>query len=155
MVQSAKSPVQAQEPMKQFRVPLSSHRIGADEAIQMTADTSQTRIWEGWRSDFACLLVAVESDSWCADPTALWTGEGLGWGWLVGCSLFLSPASFLCSFMPPCLKFAVGFSHWWAPTVSVWGFLLPWLMADSHLLKLSLQLVFVMLKWSTMITFSF
>ena len=35
-----------------------------------------------------------------------------------------------------------GFSHWWVPTVSVWGLLLPWLLADSILCKLSLQLVF-------------
>ena len=56
--------------------------------------------WEAWWSVFARSLVPVESDSWCADPTALWTGERLGWGWLECCWLFLPPASFLCSFMP-------------------------------------------------------
>ena len=34
---------------------------------------------EGWWSVLACSLVAVESDSWCSVPTALLTGEGLGW----------------------------------------------------------------------------
>ena len=29
-------------------------------------------------SVLACPLVDVESDSWCADPPALWTGEGFG-----------------------------------------------------------------------------
>ena len=37
--------------------------------------------WEGCWSILACSLVAVETDSWCAPPTALWTDEGLGWGW--------------------------------------------------------------------------
>ena len=43
---------------------------------------------EGWWSVLACSLVVVESDSWCAHPTALWMGEGLAWGWLGGCLLF-------------------------------------------------------------------
>ena len=62
----------------------------------MIADSSQMGIWSG----FACSLVAVESSSCCADPTAHWTGKGLGWGWLGCCTLFLPPPSFLCSFMP-------------------------------------------------------
>ena len=33
-----------------------------------------------WGSLHAFSLAAVEFDSWCADPTALWTGQGLGWG---------------------------------------------------------------------------
>ena len=33
---------------------------------------------------------------WCADCTALWTGEGLGWRWLRGCILFSPPVAFLC-----------------------------------------------------------
>ena len=50
---------------------------------------------EGCWSILACLLVTVESDSCCAHPTALWTDEGLDWGWLGCCSLFLLPAFFL------------------------------------------------------------
>ena len=42
-------------------------------------DSWQTRNWEGWGSVLACLLVTVESDSWCENPTALWAGEGDGW----------------------------------------------------------------------------
>ena len=108
---------------------------------------------EGWRSVLACLFVTVESDSWCAHPATFWTGEGLGWGFAA--RSFLPPASFLCGFMPLCLELTTGFSHWWAPAVSTWGILLPWLMADSRLCKLSLQLVFVKLSWSVMITLSF
>ena len=70
---------------------------------------------EGWRSVFACSLVAAESDSWCTDPLALLTGEGLGWGWLGGCLLFLPPGF---SFAASCLSasnFTTGFSHWWMP----------------------------------------
>ena len=59
------------------------------------ADSSRKRIWEGWESALACLLMALESDSWCIHPTALWTGDSLGWGWLEGCSLILPRASFL------------------------------------------------------------
>ena len=36
-------------------------------------------------SSVSSLLVAVEPDVWCANPSALWTGEGLGWGWFKGC----------------------------------------------------------------------
>ena len=32
--------------------------------------------WEGWWSVLACSLVAVETDFWCAHPTALRTDEG-------------------------------------------------------------------------------
>ena len=64
---------------------------------------SKTRIWKGWGSSLARPWVALESDSRCADRTALWTvGEGLGWGCLRGCSLFLPPASFLRGFMLDC-----------------------------------------------------
>ena len=111
--------------------------------------------WEGWWSVLACSLVAVESNSCWADPTTLWTGKGLGWGWLGCCMFSLPPASFLCGFMPLCLKLMNGFSQWWAPAVSVWGLLLPWLTADSHLCNLSLQLVFVTLSWRATITLSF
>ena len=82
--------------------------------------------WEGWWSVLACSLVAEESDSWCPHPTALWTGEGLGWRWSRCCSHFPPSALFLCSFMSLCLELATGFSHWWAHTVSVGGLLLPW-----------------------------
>ena len=78
---------------------------------------------EGWWSILACSLVALETDSWCAPPTALWTDEGLGWGWM-GCLLFVRPSFFLCGFMPLCLEFAAGFSHWWVLSVSVWSLLL-------------------------------
>ena len=44
------------------------------------------------------LMVAVETDSLCARPTALWTDEGLGWGWWGCCSLFLRLGFFLCGF---------------------------------------------------------
>ena len=57
--------------------------------------------------------------------------------------------------MPLCLELTTGFSRWWAPAVSVWGLLLPWLMVDSRLCKLSLQLIFVTLSWSTTIALSF
>ena len=80
---------------------------------------------ENWWSVLACLL-PVESDSWCADSTALWTGKGLGCGRLGCCKLFLPPASFLCVFMPFCLELTTGFSHCQAPAVSVRGLLLPW-----------------------------
>ena len=58
---------------------------------------------QGFRKDggssLACPLVAVDqSNAWCADPPALWTSEGLGWGWLGGCSLFLPPVSVLGGF---------------------------------------------------------
>ena len=86
-------------------------------------------------------MKAVESDPWCTDSTALWTNEDLGWGQSAGCSLSLPPASFLCGLIALCLK--------WAPTVVVWGLLLPWLMVDSHLCKLSLQLF---PSWSLMKT---
>ena len=52
-----------------------------------------------------------------AHPIALWTGEGLGWGWSGCCSLFLPPASFLCSLMSLCLTLTTGFTHWYAPPV--------------------------------------
>ena len=99
---------------------------------------------EGWWSFLVCSLVAVESNSWCAHSTALWTDKGLGWRWLLlgCCSLFLRPASFLCGFMPLVLELTTAFSHWWALTISVWGLLLPWLMAVYRLCKLSLQLVY-------------
>ena len=31
--------------------------------------------WESWWSVLACSLVAVETDSWCAPPTALWADD--------------------------------------------------------------------------------
>ena len=46
--------------------------------------------------------------------------------------LILSSATFLCGSIPLCFELTTGFSHWWAPTVSVWGLLLPWLRADSR-----------------------
>ena len=51
---------------------------------------------KSWKSTLARSLVAVQSHSWCAHPTALRTDEGLGWGRLECCSLFLPPACFLC-----------------------------------------------------------
>ena len=102
--------------------------------------------WEGSWSAFVCLLMAVESNSWCTDPSAFCTGKGLGWGWLDCYSLFLPPASFFCGFIPLCFELMAGFSHWWALTVLAWGLLLPWLMADSRLCKLPLQLIFVTLS---------
>ena len=110
--------------------------------------------WEGWWSVCACLLVVVESNSWSAHLTALQIGKGLGWGRLGFCRLFLPPAYLLCGFMLVCLKLTTGFSHCWVPAVSVWGLRLPWLMADARLCKLSLQLVFVTLSWSSMIMLS-
>ena len=71
------------------------------------------------------------------------------------CSLFLPSAFFFCGFLPLCLELTTGFSHRWVPAVSVWGRLLPWLMAYSRLCKLFLQLVFVTLSWSTTIALSF
>ena len=70
--------------------------------MMMMVDSSQTRIWKGWRSVLTWWLVAVESDSWCAESTALWTGEGLGWRWLGGCLLSLPPILRL-SFAALCL----------------------------------------------------
>ena len=46
------------------------------------ADSSQMLILESWGSALACLSLAVQSESWCADSTALWTGKGMV-GWLV------------------------------------------------------------------------
>ena len=80
---------------------------------------------------------------------------GLGWGWLGCCLFFLPPASFFCGFLPLCLKLTTGFSHWQVQTISVWGILLPWLISDSCLCKLSLQLVLVTLSWSITITLYF
>ena len=121
------------------------------------ADSSQARVF--WKADgqsvHACWLVAVESDSRCPHPSAVWTDEGLGWRWLGCCSHFLPPVFFLCGFVPLCLELTTDFSHWWVPAVSIWGVLLPWLMADSRLCKLSLQLVFVTLSWSTPVALSF
>ena len=74
---------------------------------------------------------------------------------MVGMLLALPPPAFsLCGFMPVCLKLTTGFSHWWTPAVSVWGLLLPWLMADPRLCKLSLQLIFVMHSLSTTVALS-
>ena len=123
-------------------------------AYVMMADSLQVRML-GRLMVSACSLVAVESKSCCTDPTALWTDEDLGWGWLEGCLLFLPPVSFLCGFMLLCFRLTTGFSHWWSPTVLVWGLLLPWLIVDSCLCKLSLQLIFMMLSWSTTMTLSF
>ena len=75
-----------------------------------------------------CGYTPLESDSWCTHPTAFWTGKGFGRAWLGFGSLFLPPESFLCSFMPVCLQLMTCFSHWWMPTVSDWGLLLPWPM---------------------------
>ena len=49
--------------------------------MMMIADSSQTKTWEGRGWGLACLLMVVEPISWCAHPTALWTGEGLGLEW--------------------------------------------------------------------------
>ena len=57
--------------------------------------------------------------------------------------------------MPLSLEFTAGVSHWWAPAVSVWSLLLSWLMANTRLCKLSLQLIFVALSWSTTVSLSF
>ena len=49
---------------------------------------------EGWGPALAHLSVAAaEPCCWCTAPAALWTGEGLGWGWLGDCSLL--PPSFV------------------------------------------------------------
>ena len=42
------------------------------------------------RSALACLMVAVQSVSWCDDPAALWMSESLGWWWVGSCSLSAS-----------------------------------------------------------------
>ena len=81
--------------------------------------------------------MAVETGSWRANPTALWTDEGLGRGWQGCCSLFLPPV-FPFGFKLLCHVLTSGFFHWWVPAVSVWGLMLPWLMADTCLCKLSL-----------------
>ena len=44
---------------------------------------------EGGRSVLARSVEAAESESWCAHPAALWTDEGLGWGWFAYCSRVL------------------------------------------------------------------
>ena len=76
---------------------------------------------------------------------------------MIGMLLAVSaPCVFLFfGFMPLCLKLMTCFSHWWAPTVSILGLLLLLLMVYSHLCKLSLQLIFVTLSWSTTIMLSF
>ena len=109
---------------------------------------------EGWWSILACSMVAVDSGSWCAHPTALWTKVWAEDDWDAAHSF--CPWHF--SFAASCLSASnieTGISHWWAPAVSVWGLWLPWLRPDSHLCKLSLQLIFVTLSWSTTIAFSF
>ena len=82
---------------------------------------------------------------------ALWTDDGLGWGWL-GCYSLLfgltkvwaegdwdatpSVSLLRVSFAASCLsdsKLRLAFSHWWTPAVSVWGLLLLWLMDNSRL----------------------
>ena len=109
-----------------------------------------------WGFGKAQLLVAVESDSWCTDPPALWTPGSFGWGWLGGCLFCQLPVSFLCGIMPLCLKLIIALSHRWVPLVSALGHLLPWLMVDSsYLCKPSFKLVFVMLSGSTMIVLFF
>ena len=84
---------------------------------------------EGWWSVLAYLLVAVKSDSWCTDCTLDSRRFRLR---MIGMLHALSaPCVFpLRLHVPLFLKFTTGFSHWWAPAVSVWGLLLPWLMAD-------------------------
>ena len=60
------------------------------------------------------------------------------------------------SFAASCLSASnLRLSHCEAPALSVWGLLLPCLLADLRLCKLSLQLVFVTLSWSTTIALSF
>ena len=112
---------------------------------------SEIRDGKGWflaDEDLKWLMVsslisfmAVGSDSWSPINCSL-TDEGFEWGWLEYYSLFLPPASFLYRFVPLCFELTTGFSHGWMPTVWVWGLLLPWLMVDSCLCKLSLLLVF-------------
>ena len=82
--------------------------------------------WEGWCSILACSLMAVETDSWCALRTALWTDKGLGWGWSGCCSLFLPAVFFVSGFVPLFLELTTGFSHWWAPAAMTDG----WSLTD-------------------------
>ena len=65
---------------------------------------------EGWWSVPACLLVAVKSDSWCADLTAFWTGEG--WAennWDAAHTSCVFPSRIHVSLPLP----YASFPHWW------------------------------------------
>ena len=54
-----------------------------------------------WWSVLACSLVAVESNFWCADHTALWTGDSLGEDeWDAAHSFCLLCLSFVASCLP-------------------------------------------------------
>ena len=52
------------------------HQINGDGSFLEDEDFG-----EGWWSILALSLVAVETDAWCAHPTALWTDKDLGWEW--------------------------------------------------------------------------
>ena len=82
------------------------------------ADSPQSRIWEGWGSVFARPLVAVESRFLMLGPCCTLDRRRLGLR-MIGRLFALS-----------CVVLATGLFLWWAPTLPIWGLLLPWSMAD-------------------------
>ena len=116
----------------------------------MIADSSQTRILGRFMVSSCVLFCGFRVCSLTRRPFCTLNRRRFGLR-MIGMPLTLSaPVSILCSFMPLCLELTSNFSHWRVPAILVWSLLL----ADSHLCKLSLQLVFVTLSWSTMIALS-
>ena len=73
--------------------------------------------------------MAIESDSWCAHPPALWTDKGLGWGWL-GCCSLLSV-------------------YWWYRLLHVWWkpfHLFPIVTFASDLCRVDQKTIFLLLS---------
>ena len=105
---------------------------------------------EGWRSVPACPLVAIV---WFLMHRPYCTVDRWRLGLRVNRRLLALSASHsfhLWLYASLCFEHTISLSHWSALTVSVWGLLQPWLTVDSCLCKLSLQLVFITLSWSTL-----
>ena len=120
-------------------------------SVHTMAHSWQTRTW-GMLIVRSCMLVGVCRVRFLMRRPDCTLHRRRMMGMLLAVS---SPTSFLCGFMPLYLQLTTGLSQWWAPTVSVWGLLLTWLTAYSRLCKVSLQLIFVTISWSTTNALSF
>ena len=125
----------------------------------MMADSSQMRSLEGWWSVLACWFVSVlESVPWCSDSTALWTFRWRFGLRMVGRLHTLSGCCVFSLWLHACLPWTYVWlfltdEYWlsWseAPCCHHW-----WLIPACTSVN-SLQLVFVMLSWSSMTMLSF
>ena len=93
----------------------------------------------GYGSSLARLLLTAKSAFWHADPSALSTDDGPGWGWLGDCMLSLSASCVpsesgkLHAAPSRFTELRTGLSHWCALAVSGWSIRLPRLVLDSCL----------------------